>query len=628
MAFKDIFVQNQWISSPIAYWTIKYEHERSGVDMKYRFNWKVWLKNSEGWFYNGLQLRLFLNGSEKDITVKGYNASQKGWSYEGTTEWYTVSNKTSGTTPFYAQLYDTNGKDVERTSATYALDISPSAATTTYAEDFTDEGNPTIKFTNDGGFDIIPYLCFYKNDGTTKEFDFPKGKYTSPYTFNLSPEQRTEILNFLNDNTSYRVTEGVWTWDGNTDLGYHSIAKTFTIVNANPTYDKSLISFEDIDETTLNITKNPQIIAQSKSKLSVTCKAATAYKGATISRYEVTIVKPAGVGTREQRLMAKYITNQNGGTVELGAISESGNLIIRVNVVDSRGNGVTAEKDLYVYPYDKPTLSKHTQYGEITCTRCDANGVIDKSGKYLKVIIQGGWHHVNEKNTATVCVQTTTNGEKSAWTPIPNTEIGGGGNTVSHWSNINTKVDGIVIDTAKSYVVAIRCIDEFGEYAELPYKIPTVDVCFHLGKKGNKAAFGKYAEYDKVLEISEKWDLMMKGQVVNDFIVDSGTYNGWSYEKYQSGVMKQWTIITPTFTSWSTWGNDYWYTSSVASYKFAYPFVSQPCINATNWSTSWAIPFIQNATYSGFDIYGVRPSAGHTSANAYYYSIMAIGRWK
>lgn len=124
--------------------------------------------------------------------------------------------------------------------------------------------------------------------------------------------------------------------------------------------------------------------------------------------------------------------------------------------------------------------------------------------------------------------------------------------------------------------------------------------------------------------------LTINSATVADFVIEQGAYNGWNYEKYQSGVMKQWTIITPTFTSWSTWGNDYWYQSSQNSYKFAYPFVSgnQPYINATNWSTSWAIPFIQNATNTGFDIYGVRPTAGLTLANAYYFSIMAIGRWK
>lgn len=629
MAFKDIFVQNQWNSSPIAYWTIQYEHKRSDADMLYRFYWKIWLKNSTGWFYNGLKLKLFLNGSENAITVKGYNANQKGWSYEGTTDWYTVSNKTSGTTPFYAQLYDTNDNATEKTSTTYSLDISPSAATATKVPaSFTDLENPTLEFSNPAGFNVIPYINFYDSNGNkVHSIVRAKGSYASPYTFTLTDTERTAMRNACNAKNEYETWIGVQTFSGDTSLGYGSLKSTFKIVDANPTFDASLISFKDTNTKTTGITGSNQTIVQNKSTLSVTCGAATAYKGATISKYEVTL---NGV--------TETITTANGGTVSMGAVAKDGNLKISVKVIDSRGNSVTKEKDITIIPYSKPVLAKHSSYGQIVCERCDANGVIDKSGKYLKLIIKGKWHSLkNGENSATVDVQITSKGYESSWINVPATVLGGGSaNNYQSWVDINTKVNGVTFELTKAYVVTIRCIDEFGTvsdettYTDLSYKIPTDDVCLHLGKKGNKAAFGTYADEDKVLKLMEEWLIKYKGDYIQDFIVDAGTYHGWSYEKYQSGVMKQWTIITPTFTSWSTWGNNYWYTSSVNSYNFAHAFASgsQPCINATNWSTSWAIPFIQNATNTGFDIYGARPTAGVTSANAYYFSIMAIGRWK
>ena len=98
-----IFTQLQWSSKPVAYWTIQYEYKRSGADMLYRFWWNVWLNSSASWYYDGMQLQLFLNGTQKNVTVKGYDSSEKGWNYVGLTEWYTVPNKTSGSVSFYAK---------------------------------------------------------------------------------------------------------------------------------------------------------------------------------------------------------------------------------------------------------------------------------------------------------------------------------------------------------------------------------------------------------------------------------------------------------------------------------------------------------------------------------------------
>ena len=120
-----LFSSRQWNSSPVAYWSIEYEHQRYGADMQYRFHWKVWLKTSTSWYYNAIKIPLYLNGvNVENVQVKTYNSSEKGWTKEGTTGWYTVSGKTSGTTSFYAQIVDTGGYsqsnwDVNDTTATY-----------------------------------------------------------------------------------------------------------------------------------------------------------------------------------------------------------------------------------------------------------------------------------------------------------------------------------------------------------------------------------------------------------------------------------------------------------------------------------------------------------------------------
>ena len=155
-----IFNSNQWLSSPVAYWTINYEAKRSGTDTLIRFYWKVWLGSSTAYYYYGFQLQLFLNGSQKNITVKSQNSSEYGWSYEGTTGWYTVPNKTSGTVSFYAKLYDTNSKTTEVTSSTYNLSVAPNITQKVVSKT---ETSITMQWQSDSAID---YLWYSINGGT------------------------------------------------------------------------------------------------------------------------------------------------------------------------------------------------------------------------------------------------------------------------------------------------------------------------------------------------------------------------------------------------------------------------------------------------------------------------------
>lgn len=104
--------------------TIQYEYQRSGADMKYRFYYHLWLSNSSSWYTNNLRLKMYLNGSE--IFSVDNRSYDKGWSFSDTTGWFTVSNKTSGTVPFYVKVSDTqNSSWCQYTSGTYSLTVAP-----------------------------------------------------------------------------------------------------------------------------------------------------------------------------------------------------------------------------------------------------------------------------------------------------------------------------------------------------------------------------------------------------------------------------------------------------------------------------------------------------------------------
>lgn len=339
-----LFDSAQWSTSPVAYWTIQYEYQRSGVNMQYRFYWKVWLKNSTSWYNDGLQLRLFLNGVQNNITVKAYNSTVSGWSYEGTTGWYTVSNKTSGTTPFYASLYDTNTYETKSTSETYSLAVSPCQATMTSAPDFNDESNPTIYYTNLAANNVSSLQACISLTGDIADIvyrDVPKTG--TSYTFNLTEAERNVLRNATKTSNSRTVMFCLRTIiDGHTF--YSNITKTLSIINANPLFTASQVSYADTNSTVVAITGNNQHIVQNKSSLQVTFESATGKKGASISGYTLTVNGATKTATAS-------------GNVSFGAINSGSNVTLSISAKDSRGNVTTVEKTITILPYATPIVT-------------------------------------------------------------------------------------------------------------------------------------------------------------------------------------------------------------------------------------------------------------------------------
>ena len=51
--------------------------------------------------------------------------------------------------------------------------------------------------------------------------------------------------------------------------------------------------------------------------------------------------------------------------------------------------------------------------------------------------------------------------------------------------------------------------------------------------------------------------LAVNNVVMNDFVVEQGTSNGWYYQKWNSGKAECYKTVTQNVTSWSAWGNLY-----------------------------------------------------------------------
>lgn len=200
----------------------------------------------------------------KDITVTHNNdGSFPGRSVGISASSYHMSGSTSGN--IYANKIDRQ-------------------ATVTSATDFNDEGNPTIKYSNPGGFRINARLEFagsiIRRDNIAN---------TGTYTFDLTESERKLLRQkcTANSMTVREViatcisgsTESFWTWQD----------KTMTLINANPEFNN--FTFKDINTKTIALTGNNQNIIKGYSNVQATIPVANkaiAKKETTMSKYRFT----------------------------------------------------------------------------------------------------------------------------------------------------------------------------------------------------------------------------------------------------------------------------------------------------------------------------------------------------
>lgn len=331
-------------------------------------------------------------------------------------------------------------------------------------------------------------------------------------------------------------------------------------------------------------------------------------------------------------------TSSGSAAVTTQVLNNSGTFTVVGKSIDTRDFPSNEEKrDITVVPYGKPFLTHNSAYGSIVCARYDEDeGVLADNGTSIKLIIGAKWYSLsNKENTATVEFRCVSGATDSGWKPIEITEQGGGAeNKYISYCDINTVLPDISVAVDKTYSIYIRCTDRFGAYnsdSEIPYKIPTEDVCLHLGKGGNKAAFGKYAEEDKTLEVAPDWDLKLKGDVLKDFIVEQDTSGIWTYEKRANGIAECWGLFTVNNCDISTpWGSLY---ESKSPISVDFPenlFVDAPVCNMSVQQSSAGILSLEisNSQTTKGKTCNIYPTRATSAVVTLTIAIRAIGRWK
>lgn len=203
-----------------------------------------------------------------------------------------------------------------------------------------------------------------------------------------------------------------------------------------------------------------------------------------------------------------------------GMLSRSGDVAVTGTVRDSRGFTATVSKTVSVYAYSKPVLIPCSNEAGIICARCESDGTVSDAGTYLKIKVGQKFskliHEGVQKNFSLIRYRNKAASAStySAWKTLLEKE--------SESDEAEAILLGVVPSAAVTYVVEIGITDDMGEHAEIEYPIPTALASFHLKAGGNGAAFGKYAEKERTLELVEGWEFWYKGRELLDLIYPVG----------------------------------------------------------------------------------------------------------
>lgn len=166
------------------------------------------------------------------------------------------------------------------------LPTIPRQATIKSAPNFNDEQNPTITYSNPAGNNVTTLKAgIFSTNGYTAYASYRNiSKTGTSYTFTLTDAERNTLRNAAANSNTLSVRFYVQTViGGNTYTSY--LTKTLSIINATPTFTYTQV--EQNSDVITYLGSSATSVIQNVSNVRFTATP-TAYKGASISRLEVT----------------------------------------------------------------------------------------------------------------------------------------------------------------------------------------------------------------------------------------------------------------------------------------------------------------------------------------------------
>ena len=291
-----------------------------------------------------------------------YSFSGSGTKFTKTKD-ITVTHNSNGSFPNRTVSFSTNDYIMGSQSGSGTISGVPSIArypVLSSGQNFTDEGNPTLTFTNPAK--TFPIRVKLEAGGNNKLITRDIDKSSTSYTFNLTEEERNKLRKLATTN-SLTVTETVCAMSGSTELSSSYKNYTMTIVNGNPVFNDFV--FEDINEQTLALTGDNQNVIAGYSDVKVTipvANKAVAQKQATMSKYRFNSIDANYSDSNDVSITSNKVTNGD----------------FTVYAIDSRGNSKSVIKNatnvINYSPLTKDSIVIQRQNGVSPITTLKFNG--------------------------------------------------------------------------------------------------------------------------------------------------------------------------------------------------------------------------------------------------------------
>lgn len=399
--------------------------------------------------------------------------------------------KTLTIASFTGWLYSNH--NYSSSGGSFALTDIPRKATITAASDFTDLQNPSISFSNPGGFTLDVWL---EPNPVGEHLCVRNGiPNTGKYTWTLTEAERDELRNHC-AGTECPIRLGLYTHIGSTTEAHYKDMK-FTIVESDAT--RPSVSMEiTLDNGVLPSTFDDLYI-QGKSRLHVKLSA-EGKNNADIKSYSAVI---DGKTYNSQEFTTDVI--QSEGSVKVTGYAK-----------DSREFTGSNEQAKDFIAYAKPQVVNISSENAILCYRSDGNGKRTGNSTSLWVKAKRSYYSLAGKNQCAFeyrskLVSEEWDDDKHPWEDlIPAT---------STTDEYNGLISG-EYDLKESYAVQIRAKDSLEEHDTKPFEIPTQDVALHLGRGGKNVSIGTYCDYSEERTFYSEWKAIFGGGVC---IGDSNT---------------------------------------------------------------------------------------------------------
>lgn len=457
-----------WGSGPKIYMAFAYEKRRSGADMQYRVNVSISPLTGTHYFGYPIYLGLTINGASVGATaLKASSPSQWSSAISYTSDWYTVKNKTSGTTAVVFNVYSGYGSSRNETYP-YTMDVDPafskiSASNGTLSTTL----NLTVTRYNTGFTHTITYKCgtatgtvVDKSTAGTVAWDTTNGNTLSLASQNISGQ-------------SVNVTFTITTYNGTAVVGTNST----TVSMAIPATVKPSVSLKVEDAAGYLATYGAYV--QGWSKLKITATPTLAYNSP-IDTYVITADGKS------------YDTSP----VTTGVVQGKDKQTVTAKVTDKRSRpSEEVSVNIDVLEYSKPSVTP-------IAYRCNSSGEEDPEGAYMRVGFTSTIASLNDKNSASY---TITYGS----TPIE----GAGTSYIS---------EPIACDVSKVWSVEVRVDDDL-DHTTASAVIPIAFTLMDFYYTGMGVALGKVATrdgFDCAMTAYFTGDVYIGEKTLADYIAD------------------------------------------------------------------------------------------------------------